>query len=83
MLLLRDVIYIRRQNGRNATTAEETQNEHLTVASVVTRMTRMSLYNRSVYGWYHVSKLKGPYTLTSFLVPVAGASFWCQLPADE
>ena len=26
---------------------------------------------------------KGPYTLTSFVVPVAGASFWCQLPADE
>ena len=27
--------------------------------------------------------IKGPFTLTSFLVPVAGASFWCQLPADE
>ena len=27
--------------------------------------------------------VKGPYTLTSFLVPVAGTSFWCQLPADE
>jgi len=26
---------------------------------------------------------KGPYTLTSFLVPVAGASFWRQLPTDE
>ena len=26
---------------------------------------------------------KGPYTLTSFLVQVASASFWCQLPADE
>ena len=26
---------------------------------------------------------KGTYTLTSFLVPVAGASFWYQLPADE
>ena len=30
-----------------------------------------------------VWRSKGPYTLTSFLVPVAGASFWCQLPADE
>ena len=26
---------------------------------------------------------KGPYTLTSSLVPVAGDSFWCQLLADE
>ena len=45
--------------------------------------THMKTLNGSRDNFTEVNKTKGPYTLTSFLVPVAGASFWCQLPADE